>query len=66
MFTKLLTLQNTLADQREGKLNINGEELKINLYDLPCMVETLKTNDTKTFFKTGNISQVYSSSVFNF
>jgi len=46
------------ADQRQGKLNLDGDKLQIKLLDLPCLVETLKTHDKKTFYKTGDISQI--------
>jgi len=46
------------ADQRQGKLNLDGDKLHLKLYDLPCLSETLKTHDKKTFYKTGDISQI--------
>lgn len=30
----------------------------LQLVDLPCIIETLKTTDNKTFYKTADISQM--------
>lgn len=46
------------ADQRQGAVLIDGETLKAKLYDLPCIIESLKTLEMKTFYKTADISQI--------
>lgn len=46
------------ADGRQGQLTLDGETLNIKLYDLPCLIESLKTLDMKTFYKTSDIAQI--------
>lgn len=43
---------------RYGSVHFDGTVLKGKLVDMPCIVDVLKTIDKKTFYKTGNISQV--------
>ena len=43
---------------RYGSVHFDGTVLKSKLVDMPCIVDVLKTIDKKTFYKTGNISQV--------
>lgn len=45
-------------DMRHGKVIYGGEVLNAKLVDLPTIVESLKTTDRKTFYKTADISQM--------
>lgn len=46
------------SEQRKGKVIYNGQIFNAKLFDLPCIIESLKTTDQKTFYKTANISQM--------
>jgi transcription initiation factor TFIID subunit 7 len=45
-------------DMRHATVNVDGTTLSAKLVDLPTVVECHKTIDSKTLYKTGNISQV--------
>ena len=45
-------------DRRDAKVYFDSLEFDAKLLDLPCIVETHKTFDRKTFYKTGDICQV--------
>jgi len=45
-------------NQRAGTFYFNNEAFKMNLADLPTVVETHKTLDGKTFYKSADIGQV--------
>ena len=46
------------GDFRHGTVRLDGESLSAKLVDLPCVIESLKTLDMKTFYKTADICQV--------
>jgi len=43
---------------QSGKLTLDGEPLTISVKDLPTLIETHKTLDMKTFYKTADIGQI--------
>jgi len=45
-------------DMRHGCVRYGNEVFKMKLVDLPCVVESLKTTDTKSYYKTADISQM--------
>ncbi|KAF6035705.1 Taf7 [Bugula neritina] len=45
-------------DNRWGTVRYGSEVINAKLVDLPCIIETLKTTDNKTFYKTADISQM--------
>jgi len=49
-------------DSRVGQLVINGiegvEKYKVTLCDLPCVVETHRTEDNRAYYKSGDIGQI--------
>ena len=45
-------------DHRLAKIYVDSMEFSAKLVDLPCIVESHKTIDRKTFYKTGDICQV--------
>jgi len=45
-------------DMRHGCVRYGDKVFKTKLVDLPCVVETLKTTDSKTFYKSADISQM--------
>jgi len=49
-------------DSRVGQLVINGiepiEKYKVTLCDLPCVVETHRTEDNRVYYKSGDIGQI--------
>jgi TATA-binding protein-associated factor Taf7 len=49
-------------DSRVGQLVINGiepvERYKVTLCDLPCVVETHRTEDNRVYYKSGDVGQV--------
>lgn len=51
-----------LANSRVGQLSINGpegvEKYKVVLCDLPCVVETHRTVDNRTYYKSGDVGQL--------
>lgn len=47
-----------LADGRHGIVRVDRVPLACKLVDLPCILESLKTVDKKTFYKTADICQV--------
>ncbi|XP_061034160.1 transcription initiation factor TFIID subunit 7-like [Eubalaena glacialis] len=47
-----------LSDGRHAVVGVEGVSLSAKLVDLPCVTESLKTLDKKTFFKTADISQM--------
>lgn len=46
------------ADGRHGIVRVDRVPLACKLVDLPCMIESLKTVDKKTFYKTADVCQV--------
>lgn len=46
------------ADGRHGIVRVDRVPLAAKLVDLPCIIESLKTIDKKTFYKTADICQV--------
>jgi transcription initiation factor TFIID subunit 7 len=46
-------------DTRNGSIKLDDELFKGRLVDLPCIIESLKTNDKKTLYKTGDICQMF-------
>lgn len=51
-----------VADGRHGIVRVDRVPLACKLVDLPCMIESLKTVDKKTFYKTADVCQVYGCS----
>ncbi|KAI3387002.1 hypothetical protein SNEBB_004808 [Seison nebaliae] len=47
-----------MVDEFEGRLTLNGNVIDLNIVDLPCIIDVMKTNDNKMLHKTGNISQM--------
>lgn len=45
-------------DTREGEVTIKNKTIPMKLVDLPTIVESLKTINSKTFFKTADVSQI--------
>jgi len=45
-------------DSRHGKVTYGGYVFNSKLVDLPCIVESLKTTDRKSFYKTADICQM--------
>lgn len=45
-------------DERNAVLKVDGKEYPASLMDLPCLVETHKTADKRTFYKSGDVHQV--------
>lgn len=48
----------SVADGRHGIVRVDRVPLACKLVDLPCMIESLKTVDKKTFYKTADVCQV--------
>ncbi|CAK8688094.1 transcription initiation factor TFIID subunit 7-like [Clavelina lepadiformis] len=46
------------ADCRSGVVTLDKEAIPAKLQDLPCIIESLKTMDMKTFYKTSDICQL--------
>lgn len=51
----------SLADGRHAVVEVEDVSLNAKLVDLPCVIGSLKTIDNKTFYKTADISQVWTS-----
>ncbi|CAO2593806.1 Transcription initiation factor TFIID subunit 7 [Lemmus lemmus] len=51
------------ADGRHGIVRVDRVPLAAKLVDLPCVMESLKTIDKKTFYKTADICQMLVSTV---
>lgn len=47
-----------LADGRHGIVRVDRVPLACKLVDVPCMIESMKTVDKKTFYKTADVCQV--------
>lgn len=47
-----------VADGRHGIVRVDRVPLACKLVELPCMIESLKTVDKKTFYKTADVCQV--------
>jgi len=45
-------------DSRHGKVTYGGYVFNAKLVDLPCIIESLKTIDRKTFYKTADVCQM--------
>ncbi len=45
-------------DMRHGIVRYNGQVYRGRMMDLPCIIESHKTTDRKTFYKTADISQM--------
>jgi transcription initiation factor TFIID subunit 7 len=46
------------TETRKGRVKFDDEIFEARLVDLPCIIESLKTTDKKTFYKTGDICQM--------
>ena len=46
------------TETRKGRVKFDDEIFEAHLVDLPCIIESLKTTDKKTFYKTGEICQM--------
>lgn len=49
------------ADTRRAVVEVGNVSLAAKLVDLPCVIGSLKTLDRKTFYKTADVSQVWTS-----
>ncbi|MEQ2216534.1 transcription initiation factor TFIID subunit 7, partial [Xenoophorus captivus] len=47
-----------VADGRHGIVRVDRVPLACKLVELPCMIESLKTVDKKTFYKTADVCQM--------
>lgn len=45
-------------DERNATFIVDGKEYPASLMDLPCLVETHKTADKRTFYKSGDLHQM--------
>ena len=45
-------------DERNAVFSIDGNDYPASLMDLPCLVETHKTADKRTFYKSGDLHQM--------
>ncbi|CAN8063465.1 unnamed protein product [Agarophyton chilense] len=52
------TFQIQFKDERNAIFTIDGKQYPASLMDLPCIVETHKTADKRTFYKSGDLHQV--------
>eukprot|EP00178_Gracilaria_changii_P009355 TRINITY_DN273_c0_g1_i1.p1 TRINITY_DN273_c0_g1~~TRINITY_DN273_c0_g1_i1.p1 ORF type:complete len:355 (-),score=99.84 TRINITY_DN273_c0_g1_i1:1511-2575(-) len=52
------TFQIHFKDERNAVFTIDGKDYPASLLDLPCIVETHKTADKRTFYKSGDLHQV--------
>ena len=50
------------GDLRKGMVRIDDRYLYAKVVDLPCIVESLKTIDKKSFYKTSDVCQMVSES----
>ncbi|XP_024617568.1 transcription initiation factor TFIID subunit 7-like [Neophocaena asiaeorientalis asiaeorientalis] len=50
-------------DGRHGIVSVDQVPLASKLVDLPCVMESLKTIDKKTFYKTADVSQMLVATV---
>ena len=46
------------TETRKGSVKFDNEIFKAKLVDLPCIIESLKTLDKKTFYKSSDICQM--------
>ena len=46
------------TETRKAKVKFDDDIFNARLYDLPCIIESLKTFDKKTFYKTADICQL--------
>lgn len=51
----------SLADARRAVVEVDNVSLAAKLVDLPCVIGSLKTLDKKSFYKTADVSQVWTS-----
>ena len=47
-----------MVDSRRAAFKINGVTYASKLVDLPCIIESQKTHDSRHLFKVADISQV--------
>ena len=45
-------------DYRKAEVSYDGEVISAKLHDLPCIIESLKTTDSKNYYKTADICQI--------
>lgn len=46
------------TDERKGTMMLDGREYNMRVLDLACVLETQKTLDKVTYFKTGDVGQI--------
>lgn len=51
------------ADLRKGMVRIDDRYLYAKVVDLPCIMESLKTIDKKSFYKTADVCQMVSFNI---
>lgn len=49
------------GDLRKGMVRVDDRYLYAKVVDLPCIMESLKTIDKKSFYKTADVCQMVSS-----
>ena len=54
----------SMIDSRRAAFKVNGVTYSSKLVDLPCIVESQKTHDSRHLFKVADISQVCSLSLY--
>lgn len=55
---KASTFSVDFQDERNATFTVDGTAYPASLMDLPCLVETHKTADKRTFYKSGDLHQV--------
>ncbi|KAJ1347866.1 Multidrug resistance-associated protein 5 [Parelaphostrongylus tenuis] len=53
-----LAIQFTSTDMRHANIRLGSYIMSAKIYDLPCIVEVMKTLDKKSFYKVADLSQV--------
>lgn len=55
---KASTFSVDFQDERNATFTVDGTAYPASLMDLPCLIETHKTADKRTFYKSGDLHQV--------
>ncbi|VDM53801.1 unnamed protein product [Angiostrongylus costaricensis] len=53
-----LAIQFTSTDMRHANIRLGSYIMSAKIYDLPCIVEVMKTLDKRSFYKVTDLSQV--------
>jgi TATA-binding protein-associated factor Taf7 len=62
---QVASLANTIVRFRKGRVQFDGWHFTSRLVDLPTVIESQKTIDSKTFYKTADICQILICKVFD-